>query len=181
MSQTDPIIPTKAPLTQNQIKRFIMLDDKVICKAILLLLISLIDCFIIYKYKVNWVNVLFDILFAILTVLHFIIPFGMNVCVDPSTRVMSIKKVCILYGIWFCCPKQFVIDDVKEFTYEIRPNGKFKQQLLCVVYKDGREKEIIYISTTSYFCFMHYDAPIEGVHQQLNNLMAAYGGSQQSI
>lgn len=67
MSQTDPIIPTKAPLTQNQIKRFIMLDDKVICKAIFLLLISLIDCFIIYKYKVNWVTVLFDILFAILT------------------------------------------------------------------------------------------------------------------
>lgn len=99
MSQTDPIIPTKTPLIQQSIKRFIMLDDKVICKAIFLLILSLIDCFIIYNYKVHWLTVLCDILFAILTLLYCIVPFGINVYVDPSKRVMSIKKVCILYGI----------------------------------------------------------------------------------
>ena len=126
----------------------------------------------IAKYKDLVILARFEIQLALLVVAYLLTPFGIKVCVDTSKRTMSIKKVCIVYGIWFCCRKKLKIDNVKQFSYEIRPSGRYKEELLCVTYKDGREKDIIYNKIDSYCCCMYYNTTIKEAQQLLNDLIS---------
>ena len=131
------------------------------------------------KYSMKFKTVVHNldhILFAILTLIYFLLPYGIKVCVDNVNRIISINKVCILYCVYFCCPKKYKIDEIQEFSYEVvEINDDSKEQHLCVNFKDGRGKEIFYKCRTSYFCCFRYDAPIQEVHQKLNSMIYSCG------
>ena len=176
MSQPDPILSTKDPLVKQANKQFLTLEVSIITKAIILFIFSVIYFFIIYNNKVHWSIIIIDILFAILTLIYFLLPYGIKVCVDNVNRIISINKVCILYCVYFCCPKKYKIDEIQEFSYEVvEINDDSKEQHLCVNFKDGRGKEIFYKCRTSYFCCFRYDAPIQEVHQKLNSMIYSCG------
>lgn len=86
-----------------------------------MLSISIIFSFILFIFKSQPIPlVIIDLIFYIVTVIYCSFIYALDVWIEQTNRVISIKKRGILNRITYCCPKKYNIDDIKEFSLDVK-------------------------------------------------------------
>ena len=137
--------PVNTPLVPQFYQRLITVNSTAFCGGITMLIIYIIFSFILFVFKSPPTPlVIIDLIFYIATVIYCSFIYALDVWIEQTNRVISIRKRGILNRLTYCCPKKYNIDDIKEFSLDVNKNGESRKIMICIIFNNGKEKECIF-------------------------------------
>ena len=174
--------PVNTPLVPQFDQHLITVNSSTFCVGMTMVIISIIFSFILFILRSPLIPlVIIDFIFYIVTVIYCSFTYALDVWIDKTNRVISIRKRGILNRITYFCPKKYNIDDIKEFSLDVNKNGESRKRMICVIFNNGKEKEIIFTKRSCDCCTFGYDSTIPDAIRILNSLLCACEKNQQSL